>query len=166
MAAIFYNADEVFEMALQIERNGENFYAKASDIVTDPKAREMLVKLRDMERNHQKIFSHLRQKLRDPAIEPLVFDPDGQLGLYLRAAADTHVFNINQNPQDMINDNSSAREIMNVAIQFEKDSIVYFLGMEDMVPEKLGKENVTRLINEEKQHILFIRETMGPLVQQ
>ena len=165
MGTIFYNADEVFEMAIQIERNGEKFYAISAERSSEPKAKEMLEKLRDMEADHQKIFASLREKISDQSAEPFVFDPDGQIGMYLRAAADSHIFNVNRDPGDMVKKDAPAKEIMDTAIHFEKDSIVYFLGMQDMVPEKLGKSEIGKLVEKEKKHILFIRETMGPLVR-
>jgi len=166
MATIFYNADEVFEMAIQIEKNGEKFYAKAAEISSEPKAKEMLLRLKDMEVSHQIIFSKLKEKLSDDAVEPIVFDPHGELVKYLQAVADSHVFNVSQDPLKLLNENSTAKEIMDLAIRFEKDTIVYFLGMQDLVPEKLGKDSVGRLVEEERGHILFIKDTMGPLVDQ
>ena len=59
----------------------------------------------------------------------------------------------------------NADEVFEMAIQIEKDSIVFFLGMQDMVPQKLGKADVGRLVEEEKGHIRFIKETMEPLVE-
>jgi len=163
MGAIFYNADEVFEMAIRIEVNGEKFYAEAAEIINEPKAKEMLQRLRAMEVEHQKVFSDLRKKLSDKASEPIVFDPNGEVGQYLQAAADSHVFNMAT--EELLRKNATPKEIMDTALRFEKDSIVYFLGMQDIVPENLGKENIGRLIEEERTHIRFIRETMGPLLE-
>lgn len=163
MATIFYNADEVFEMAIKIEKNGEKFYERAAEIATEPKAKDMLQRLKDMEASHQIIFKKLRAKLVDEAIEPIVFDPNGELSKYLQAAADSHVFNVSQDLGKLLNENSTSSEIFDLAIQFEKDTIVYFLGLQDMVPEKLGKDSVAKLIQEERGHILFIKEMMSLL---
>lgn len=164
MGTIFYNADEVFEMAIQIEKNGERFYTEAAEISTEPKAKEMLQRLGAMEVEHQKVFSELRTKLSEKSIEPIVFDPDGEVGKYLRAAADSHVFNTVSG--EILSENATTKEIMDTALRFEKDSIVFFLGMQDIVPQELGKDNVGRLVEEEKGHIRFIIETMGPLVKE
>ena len=49
--AIPFNADEVFEMAEQIERNGGMFYRAAADKF--PAVRELLLKLAKWEDDHE-----------------------------------------------------------------------------------------------------------------
>ena len=43
-----FNADEVFEIAEQIERNGSEFYRKAAENMSNPKAKEFLNHLAEM----------------------------------------------------------------------------------------------------------------------
>ena len=51
------SADEVFEMACQIERDGAEFYRRARDKASDPWAAEMLTGLADMEVEHEKTLA-------------------------------------------------------------------------------------------------------------
>jgi rubrerythrin len=44
-------------------------------------------------------------------------------------------------------------EILKSAIEAEKDSIVFYLGMKEGVPEKLGKGRLEAIIKEEMGHI-------------
>ncbi len=62
MAAVF-SADEVLEMALQIERNGAAFYRRAAQGADDPDAAVLLRELGKMEEEHESLFRRLRERL-------------------------------------------------------------------------------------------------------
>ncbi len=47
-------------------------------------------------------------------------------------------------------------EILKAALTAEKDSIVFYLGMKDLVPESLGKNKIDDIIKEEMSHIKII----------
>ncbi len=72
--AMPFNADEVFEMAEQIERNGGKFYRAAAEKF--PAVRELLLKLAEMEDNHERTFANMRAELSTKETAQTVFDPD------------------------------------------------------------------------------------------
>jgi rubrerythrin len=63
--SLTFNASEILEMAVQIEKNGQKFYKKASGIVTNPKTKKFLLDLAEMEAKHEQIFSDMKNKLKD-----------------------------------------------------------------------------------------------------
>ena len=142
-----FNARDVFEMALQLERNGAAFYKKAAENVMGASYKKLLTDLSAMEVGHEKIFSSMMDGLTGGEKESAVFDPQGEAIAYLRALADTRVF------FEKKIDVSSLKEIFISAIGAEKDSIVFYLGMKDMVPEKAGKSRIDAIIREEMGHI-------------
>lgn len=153
-----FTADDVFEMAGQLERNGAAFYRGAAESrAEDPAAREMLLGLAVMEDNHEKLFTEMRASLTDADKAQTVFDPTGDAVLYLRALADTRVFF-----QKTV-DTSSMREILKAAIEAEKDSIVFYLGMKEAVPEKFGKRRLDTIIKEEMGHIRMLSKELMAL---
>ena len=87
-----FNMDEIFEMAEQIEKNGAKFYREAADRIAEPPNKDLLIKLAEMEDQHQKTFAFLRTQLSEGEKAPAVFDPNGEAALYLRALADIRVF--------------------------------------------------------------------------
>lgn len=142
-----FNADDIFEVAQQLERNGAQFYRNASASVKDSTARELLWHLAGMEDEHEKTFVQMRSQLKDSEKTSTVFDPQGEAAGYLKALADTRVF------FEKKIDTSSLEEILKAAITAEKDSIVFYLGMQDAVPEKLGRSRLDQIIKEEMGHI-------------
>ncbi|MEW5910763.1 MAG: ferritin family protein [Thermodesulfobacteriota bacterium] len=142
-----FNAKDVFEMALQLERNGALFYKKAAENVKDASFKSLLLDLSGMEVGHEKVFASMMADLKDKEKEQTIFDPQEESLSYLRALADTRVF------FEKKIDLSSLKEIFMSAIGAEKDSIVFYLGMKDLVPEKFGKNRLDAIIREEMGHI-------------
>lgn len=150
-----FNVDEIFIMAEQIERNGADFYRSAADAVVDTEARELLNDLARMEVEHEKTFKALRAEISEQEKESTVFDPEGEAVLYLRALADMRVFF--EKKMDL----SSLTAILKSAIEAEKDSIVFYLGMKEAVPKNLGKERIQKIIKEEMSHIRLLSRKLA-----
>jgi len=142
-----FNAKDVFEMALQLERNGAAFYKNAAKKTHDAEAKELLTQLSAMEEGHEKTFSKMMADLTEKEQISTIFDPNGEAAAYLRALADTRVF------FEKKMDPSSLKDIFMAAIGAEKDSIVFYLGIRDLVPEKFGKSRIDAIIKEEMGHL-------------
>jgi rubrerythrin len=151
-----FNADEIFEIAEQIERNGAKFYRTAAENVADEDKKKFLIQLAEMEDEHEETFKALRAELSENEKVMTTFDPDGDAEYYLRALADTRVF------YEKEIDTTSLKEVFKTAITAEKDSIVFYLGMKDVVPVHLGKQKLDGIIKEEMGHIrLLSRELLS-----
>lgn len=151
---IDFNADEVFEIAEQIERNGAKFYRLASEKINDTNKKQLLVNLAKMEDEHEQIFKALRSKLSMDEKIQTTFDPEGDSERYLRALADTRVFY----EKDVIP--TSLEDILKFAITTEKDSIVFYLGIKEVVPVHLGKQKLDDIIKEEMGHISLLSKEL------
>ncbi len=145
-----FNADDIYKIAEQIEENGAEFYRKSAEMITDSYYKKFLLDLSTMEVFHKKTFADMRAALSDKEKKPTVFDPNEESVLYLKSLADLRVFY-----QKGI-DTSSIEGILTSAITAEKDSIVFYIGMKDLVPEKLGKDKIDTIINQEKKHIIML----------
>ena len=90
-----------------------------------------------------------------------VFDPDGEAGMYLAALASGKVFDMTKDPADLLKGDESLDEVIRRAIGFEKDSIVFYLGMKDLVQERSGREKIDLIVKEEMQHIVLLSRKLG-----
>lgn len=152
-----FNADEIFEMAKQLERNGSKFYRNAAAAVQKNDEKSFLLELAAMEDEHEKTFAAMQKELSEQEKQGTVFDPDEESCLYLMALADTKVFFEKPEPGSVM------REILKSAITAEKDSIVFYLGMKGLVPEKLGKTRIDGIIKEEMGHIRILARKLKDL---
>ncbi len=150
-----FNADDIFAIAEQLERNGAKFYRTAAKAVKDDNARQLLLRLAAMEDEHQKIFIQMHSQLTASEKTPTVFDPEGEAVGYLKALADTRVF------FEKKIDTSSLEAILKDAITAEKDSIVFYLGMRETVPENLGRSRLDDVIKEEMSHVRLLSQELA-----
>jgi len=158
-----FNPSEILEMAEQIERNGARFYRRAAEGTVDSRNRQLLVHLAAIEDEHEKTFASMRANLTDAEQETTVFDPEGQAALYLRAMADGHVFDVKADPAKLLTGKETMEDILQKAMGMEKDSIVFYLGMKELVPERLGKGKVDAIIKEEMNHLASLGSELAAL---
>jgi len=149
-----FNADEIFEIAEQIERNGAKFYRASAENIIDANKKKLLIDLAEMEDEHENTFKKMREELTSDEKVIMTFDPDGEAEKYLRALADTRVF------YDKKIDTNSLEKILKTAITAEKDSIVFYLGMKEVVPANLGKQKLDKIIKEEMNHISLLSKEL------
>lgn len=150
-----FNASEVYEMAEVIERNGAKYYRKAADSV-EADVKPLLLKLAAMEDQHEITFRAMREQLTAEAQKPMVFDPEDESTAYLQAMADGYVFDVREDPAESLTGDETALEVLKAALDREKDSVVFFTGMMQMIPEDAGKEKLQAIIEEELDHIGII----------
>jgi len=156
-----FNADEVFEMAEQIERNGARFYRAAAEKF--PEVSQLLLELAAMEDKHEKTFAAMRAELSGTEAEPLVFDPDDQAQLYLQAMADEHIFNIKSDPVNQLGNLDTPDEVLKTAMGIERDSIAFYAGLKESVSRRAGKDKIDAIIKEEINHIAILSQKMEAL---
>jgi rubrerythrin len=156
-----FNADEVFEMAEQIERNGAKFYRAAAEKFSQ--VREVLLDLATMEDEHEKTFAAMRAELSGKEAVPPVFDPDDEAQIYLRVMADNFVFDLKTDPAEQLAGKEKAEDLLEAAIGLERDSIDFYVGMKELVSSKAGKDKVEAIIKEEISHIAILRQKLEAL---
>lgn len=123
----------------------------------------MLTGLAAMEDRHERSFAEMRTSLADKHRQETVFDPEGQSAAYLRALADGCVFDVDADPSERLTGRESTEEVLRKAIELEKDSIVFYLGIKDMVSESLGKGRIDDIVKEEMGHITLLGEQLRNL---
>jgi len=157
-----FNADEVFEMAEQIERNGGKFYraaAKKFPVVSD-----IFLGLAKMEDEHLKTFAEMRAELSGTELEEPVFDPDGQAQMYLRVMADGNVFDVKADPLEQLAARNTPEDVLKMAIGVERDTIAFYVGLKEAVSRRAGKDKVEDIIKEEMGHIVTLNEKLQDLI--
>jgi len=161
--AITFNALEIFEIAEKIERNGVRFYRKAAEIFAGRDISQTLLELADMEVEHEETFADMRKQISNKQQELVTFDPENEIALYLQAIADGHVFDLKKDISRQLTGEESIEDVLNMAIQAEKDSIVFYDALEDFVPIEAVKEKIKDIIEEEQGHIVTLSRKLADL---
>jgi len=150
---INFNADEVFEMAEQIEHNGGRFYRAAAESAGDD-MKPLLIKLAEMEDEHERTFADMRTQLAVVETRTLTFDPDDQAVQYIQAMVDGKVFA--GDPCELLSPAKDIALVLEIAISIEKDSIIFYQCMKPFVPAEFGKDRINDIISQEIGHILIL----------
>jgi rubrerythrin len=156
-----FNADEVFEMAEQIERNGAKFYRAAAEKFPDLKS--LFLDLARMEDEHEKTFAAMHAKLSGEELEAPVYDPDGEALMYLRVMSDGHVFDLRTDLAEQLAGKETSADILRMAMGAERDSIAFYVGLRESVSQKAGKDKVQAIIREEMGHMAILGEKLKEL---
>ena len=149
-------ADQLFGIGVEIEKNGRAFYASAASNAAGSSIKKLLNELAQWEKKHIEIFTALRAGLPPQARDENLYDPSDEIALYIKATADSHVFIKNSNMETLAAECNSPREILNIALSFEKDSVVFYASVREAVAEDAGKAEIEQLIHEELTHIGFL----------
>jgi rubrerythrin len=161
------NADMVLEMAEEIERNGVKFYRSAARRLTTVSVKQTLLDLAAMEEEHQSIFIRMRKELGEGEKQTGVSRLDPDIQRYLKALAASRVFFKKEKPAVKVTEKHSEadiiKDIYRSAIRAEKDSIVFYVGLRELVPASFGKSWIDEIIQEEMRHITTLSVELAEL---
>jgi rubrerythrin len=159
-----YNAEEVYRIGIEIEKNGRQFYQAAAEATSDPDIAALMRELAAWEDRHVALFTELAAGLPDGAGSGDALDPDGDVQRYLKAAADSHVFlQKGLDVAELARGCTGPEDVLKLALRFEKDSVVLYSTMQQLVPKDLGQETISSLALEEMQHVSIIQEKLAVL---
>lgn len=160
--SITFNADEVFKMAERAEDNAARFYRRAAELHAGSGADiAFLEDMAGMEDAHRELFASMRVELSESMSEPTAADPYVEAHMYLQEMADTHVGEGNPAATEALSGDESLEQVIRTGIDGEQKAVTFYLGIRDMVPEKLGRDKIDAVISEERHHIAVLaRELM------
>jgi rubrerythrin len=161
--AVTFNADEIFKIGVEIEKNGYAFYSAAAARSENNDTKKLLSELAHWEEKHIEIFEKLRKELS--ALKDIMeeFDPDNMVHLYLKSIADSRVFVKGQKMDGELEKCKSPSDVLSAALAFEKDSVVFYSSMKEIVRSDLGKADVDKLISEELLHVGILTQELSKL---
>ena len=146
-------ANEVLEIAVQIERNGMAFYHEAARLAKRADDRQLLESLAQMEADHEHIFLEMQAALTPDERAGSEIEGDAEASQFLRALAGGHVFDVNASPADILTGQESPQEILSTAIGLEKESVVYLSALREIISSPASKAKVEQIIREELRHV-------------
>jgi len=147
--AIFFSGSELVNIAIGIEKSGLAFYQSLVKKEKDVMARGAYKYLAEMEEKHIKTFQSMLDAVgeyKPPEMYTEEYD------LYLKALVDSAVFTDDKVAREMAEKAASSAEAIQIALGAEKDSILYYSEMRNLVRER-DREVVNRIIEEEKSHL-------------
>ena len=146
---VFFSGRELINIAVGIERNGAVFYDSLADSTRDAAVQGTYKYLADKEKEHIGIFQNMLGSVGDyQPPETLTEEYDS----YLKALTDSLVFTDDQVAREIARKVNSDIEAIQIALGAEKDSILFYSEIRDLV-RMPDHDVVNKIIEEEKSHV-------------
>lgn len=147
--AHFFHANEIANIAINIEQKGREFYLQAVDMAETPKVKAMFKHLADEEAKHEGIFRSMLARLGKVGVPP--WATQDEYMQYIEALIESHLL-FSGLGQKFMERAESEKEVIEAAMGFEKDTMLFFLEMEELVPNS-EKYAVHQCYEEERKHL-------------
>jgi rubrerythrin len=145
-------SNDIFDIAIQIEKNGRDFYLRAIERLDEGGLKELFSRLADMELVHASTFVELKAMCAERG-EPATGPEDAAVS-YLKAFARGHVFDPAEDAAATLAELRTPEDVLKRAIVAEKDSIALYTGIKAFIADdQCGLEKIGRVIAEEMNHL-------------
>ena len=142
-----FTAVEVFDLAIQVEANGERYYRFAQSRAIRDQLRELLAWLADQEVQHTDTLKRLKEEICGPVGDSELIP--GLSRIALRSAMGRHAFSLDELEINSIEDE---KELLQIAIGFEEDSIQFYEFIAFFISEPRVLSVIDRIRAEELDH--------------
>jgi rubrerythrin len=150
--SVQFNANEALDLAVQIEVKAEAFYRAAADACDDIAAQRMFLDLASMEKQHAQIFDAIRGHTDPRGGPPRVGTLDRSWPIVSNALID----NINASLPQTFRGKKTMSEILQGAMEVERDTIVFFTWIKEMVAQGPDKALLDDILKEEMGHLITL----------
>ncbi len=150
-----FSLTDIYNIAVQIERNGEKDYREAAGNTADEKLKNLYLELARQETEHAAWFTKMAE---NPECREREFE-DAQLQKLSKDVL-----------QKMVKDSSFLREehdfsavesfeeAVDTAIESENDTIIFYQFLYDLVEEEEVRKGLEKIIAEEQNHIEILEK--------
>jgi rubrerythrin len=150
-----FTANELLDMAIKLEKNGEAVYRSAIAKVKTSGLVALLEWMADEEVKHAGFFTELKLNLETKRVNPFMEEMSREL-------FDDLLGNRNFSLKEVdFSSIESIAELIAVFIEFEKDSVIFYKVLEPFVEDPVALEHLQRIIAEENLHIKHLQKFIG-----
>ncbi len=147
-----FTLSEIIDLAIRIEKNGENAYRKAQEEVSNPSLASMLQWLAEEEVEHVKWFTQLKEKAATSAEDPKLEEMGKAI---LQSVLGDQAFSIKDADFSKTEDINSLLEL---SVEFEKDTVLFYEMLSAFIEDEETLSQLDKIIEEEKRHVQLLEE--------
>ncbi len=146
-----FSLEEIVDLGIKIEKNGEKFYRGAQNQVALEELRMLLGRLADDEVKHMDFFTRkkeaLKSKPEDPELEALS-------STILQGILGDQAFSLREaNPADL----KTIDDVLSLAIEFEKDTVLFYEMLTALAARDDTFKGLQEIIEEENSHVAALQ---------
>lgn len=149
--ASFVSAADAVAAAVEIERRGYDFYRSVQEKAADRDNKEFFAFMASEEKRHEALFETMLKRIGGLPLP--AGSSDEEYLAYVKGLLDSHTLFMPGQEQSALSDP------LKEAIRFEKDTLIFFIELERMVPDA-EKAVVRECADEERKHIRMLLKRM------
>ena len=150
-----FEIKEIIDLALQIEKNGEEIYRNALRRVENPAIYIVLQKLADEELNHIEWFTGLKQSIQSTTDDPKLMELGKTI---LNRVLGAQAFSLKDVDFSGI---SRIDDLLKLAIEFERDTVLFYEMIRPLLDLTEELDHLDKIIAEENQHIQHFQDALN-----
>jgi rubrerythrin len=147
-----FTLKEIYDLGVQIERNGEKFYRDALKQPWTAPMASMLRMLAEEEVRHVDFFSQKKEALGQMDEEPELEMMGREM---LMEVLGDQTFSLKEADFSKI---KTTEQLRRTAIEFEKDTILFYEMIRSFIMEEETQAQVDAIIEEENRHVKLFEE--------
>ena len=147
-----FSIREIFELAIQIEKNGEKFYRDALRKISNPSLISLLKWMADQEVEHQGWFSERKETLGNE-VDHVELEEKGSS--ILQSILGDQSFSLKEADLSKIQD---VEALLQLGIEFEKDTILFYEMIGSLIEDTETSQKLSEIIEEENHHIQLLQD--------
>ncbi len=149
-----FTIQEILDLAIQIEKNGEAVYRQALKTTNNPEIISLLHQLAEDEVKHIQWFTNLRESAMATVEDPAVHEMGQKI---LNNILGDQTFSLQEVDFSNL---GTVISLLNTAIEFEKDTILFYHMLSALVQDEEGVDLLNKIIEEENRHIAALEDTL------
>ena len=158
----YLNEDEVYRVGMCIEEAGLDFYTKMADKAVDQGTKRVFRRLARDEKEHLAFFESLELKTaRGMGSGPVEHDAD--TSKFVCSLVDGGIFASLGKMEALARRKFNPEKALELALQVEKDAVLYYMEAQAASKKRSTKAALSRLIDEEKSHVVQISKRLENL---
>jgi rubrerythrin len=147
-----FSVNEILDMAIQLEKNGESVYRNAVDKVTNADLISLLIWMADEEANHRRWFLEVKRNVEMHSINPFMAEMtrqvfEGILGDKSFSHRDVDFSRVGR-----------VDDLIGIFLEFEKDTILFYETLIPFIEDDDTLQNIKKIIAEENNHIKKLQD--------
>ena len=147
-----FTVKEISELAVQLEKNGQQVYRQAITRVREPALASVLQRLAEDEKRHAEWFADLAAS--EPNL-PVSAELEEMGKAMIKDSLANQSFSLSDTDFASLR---SPRELIEVAVEFERDTVLFYNMLREFVEQEDALEHLDAIIAEEEKHIRKLRD--------
>jgi len=151
-----FTLDEVLDLAVKIEQNGEKVYREAAEKIDPGPIRDLLIKLAEDEVRHVRWFAELREEVDEKIDNPDLYDMGRKI---LNSILGEQCFSLKDVDFTKM---KSIKDVLMAAVEFEQDTMLFYNMLSTAVNEDV-LPFMRRIIEEEESHVRELENALSAI---